>query len=55
MYVIKDSLLIHFFKTDAVHLAKTKKTQLLLIALSYQMLGLFLLQRFADKAFDISR
>lgn len=52
MYVIKDSLLIHFFKTDAVHLAKTKKNQLLLIALSYQMLGLFLLQRFADKAID---
>lgn len=27
----------------------------LLIALSYQMVGLFLLQRFADKAVDISR
>lgn len=27
----------------------------LLIALSYQMIGLFLLQRFADKAVDISR
>lgn len=26
-----------------------------LIALSYQMVGLFLLQRFADKAVDISR
>lgn len=54
MYVIKDSLLIHFFKTDAVHLSKTKKKkkQLLLIALSYQILGLFLLQRFADKAID---
>lgn len=27
----------------------------LLIAFSYQMVGLFLLQRFADKAVDISR
>lgn len=27
----------------------------LLIALSYQMVGLFLLQRLADKAVDISR
>lgn len=27
----------------------------LLIALSYQMVGLFLLQRFTDKAVDISR
>lgn len=37
------------------YILQNEKKKSLLIALSYQMVGLFLLQRFADKAVDISR
>lgn len=56
---IRDKRFIHNdYKSISLRLMQyilQNEKKSLLIALSYQMVGLFLLQRFADKAVDISR
>lgn len=56
---VRDKRFIHNdYKSISLRLMQyilQNKKKSLLIALSYQMVGLFLLQRFADKAVDISR
>lgn len=56
---VRDTRFIHNdYKSISLRLMQyilQNEKKSLLIALSYQMVGLFLLQRFADKAVDISR
>lgn len=56
---VRDNRFIHNdYKSISLRLMQyilQNEKKSLLIALSYQMVGLFLLQRFADKAVDISR
>lgn len=56
---VRDKRFIHNdYKSTSLRLMQyilQNEKKSLLIALSYQMVGLFLLQRFADKAVDISR
>lgn len=56
---VRDNRFIHNdYKSISLRLMQyilQNEKKSLLIALSYQMVGLFLLQRYADKAVDISR